>query len=114
MGGRQIGLPDRPRALTANRLEGVAMDDFQTRSEGTSVKSSGEGMRSGANYIDSVRDDGRCIIHDGEVVRDVAMHPAFRSAVRSVARLWDIAADPANREIMTFPSPKTSKPVLRC
>ena len=29
-------------------------------------------------------------------------------------RLYDVAADPANRETMTFASPKTGGPVLRC
>lgn len=90
------------------------MNDFQTPSGGRLVKPAGDGMRSGAGYIESLRDGGRRIIHDGEIVRDVTTHPAFCSAVRSVARLWDIAADPANREIMTFPSPVTGKPVLRC
>ncbi len=68
---------------------------------------SGSGLRTGADYIASIRDDGRRVIVDGEAVRDVTTHPAFPAAVRSVARLWDIAADPANREIMTYPSPTT-------
>jgi 4-hydroxyphenylacetate 3-monooxygenase len=73
-----------------------------------------DGLRSGADYIDSIRDDGRRVIIDGETVRDVTTHPAFRGAVRSVARLWDIAAAPENRTLMTFPSPRTGKPVVRC
>jgi 4-hydroxyphenylacetate 3-monooxygenase len=40
-------------------------------------------------------------------------HKAFREAARSVARLYDIAAAPENRELMTFTSPKTGQPVLR-
>jgi len=73
-----------------------------------------DGLRTGAHYIDSIRDDGRRVFIDGEVVRDVTSHPAFRAAVRSMARLYDIAADPANRALMTYPSPATGKPVLRC
>jgi 4-hydroxyphenylacetate 3-monooxygenase len=38
---------------------------------------------------------------------------AFREAARSVARLYDIAAAPENRERMTFTSPRTGGPVLR-
>ena len=49
---------------------------------------------------------GRCFV-DGERVADVSRHPAFREAARSVARLYDIAAAPENRELMTFTSPKT-------
>ena len=68
-------------------------------------------MRTGADYLKSLN-DGRQVFVEGERVKDVSTHLAFREAARSVARLYDIAADPANRELMTFPSPKTGKPVL--
>ena len=68
-------------------------------------------MRTGAEYLKSLN-DGRQVFVDGERVKDVTTHPAFREAARSVARLYDIAAEPANRELMTFPSPKTGAPVL--
>ena len=69
-------------------------------------------MRSGADYLKSLN-DGRQVFVDGEKVADVTRHPAFREAARSVARLYDIAAAPENRELMTFTSPKTGGPVLR-
>ncbi len=69
-------------------------------------------MRSGADYLKSLN-DGRQVFVEGERVKDVTTHLAFREAARSVARLYDIAADPANRELMTFASPKTGKPVWR-
>jgi 4-hydroxyphenylacetate 3-monooxygenase len=71
-------------------------------------------MRTGAQYLDSIREDGRRVYFDGELVKDVTTHPAFRGAAGSLARLFDVAADPANRELMTFPSPVTGGPVLRC
>jgi 4-hydroxyphenylacetate 3-monooxygenase len=49
----------------------------------------------------------------GERVGNVAEHPAFRQAARSIANLYDIAAAPESRERMTFASPKTGEPVLR-
>src|SRR6201988_66056 len=70
-------------------------------------------MRTGAEYLRSLN-DGRQVFVDGEKVADVTKHPAFREAARSVARLYDIAAAPENRELMTFTSPKTGGPVLRC
>ena len=70
------------------------------------------GMRSGAEYLRSLR-DGRAIFVDGERVKDVTTHPAFREAARSVARLFDVAAAPEHRELMTYPSPKTGAPVWR-
>jgi 4-hydroxyphenylacetate 3-monooxygenase len=67
-------------------------------------------VRTGAQYIASLR-DARTVFVDGERVADVTEHPAFRAAVRSIAHLYDLAADPAHREIMTFPSPATGEPV---
>jgi 4-hydroxyphenylacetate 3-monooxygenase len=69
-------------------------------------------MRTGAEYLKSLN-DGRQVFVEGERVKDVTTHVAFREAARSVARLYDIAADRANRELMTFKSPKTGEPVLR-
>jgi 4-hydroxyphenylacetate 3-monooxygenase len=69
-------------------------------------------MRTGTEYLRSLK-DGRRVFVDGECVKDVTTHPAFREAARSIAHLFDIAADPALRERMTFPSPKTGEPVWR-
>jgi len=69
-------------------------------------------LRTGAEYLRSL-DDGRQVFIDGERVAKVTKHPAFREAAHSIARLYDIAAAPENRERMTFPSPKTGAPVLR-
>src|SRR5262245_50292625 len=69
-------------------------------------------LRTGAEYLRSLN-DGRQVFVDGERVADVTKHPAFREAARSVARLYDIAAAPEMRDRMTFPSPKTGRPVLR-
>jgi 4-hydroxyphenylacetate 3-monooxygenase len=66
--------------------------------------------RSGKEYIEGLRDDRRVFI-DGEYVSDVANHPAFKGAVESIARVYDMANDPANASVMTFPSPSTGDPV---
>src|SRR5437870_8854623 len=69
-------------------------------------------MRTGSDYLRSLN-DGRQVFVDGERVKDVTAHLAFREAARSIARLYDIAAAPEMRERMTFVSPKTGEPVLR-
>src|SRR5580698_5156212 len=69
-------------------------------------------MRTGTEYLRSLN-DGRRVFVDGEAVKDVTTHPAFRQAARSIANLYDIAAAPENRERMTFTSPKTGAPVQR-
>jgi 4-hydroxyphenylacetate 3-monooxygenase len=69
-------------------------------------------MRTGAEFLRSLK-DGRRVYLDGELVKDVTAHPAFREAARSIASLYDIAAAPELRERMTYTSPKTGQPVQR-
>lgn len=66
--------------------------------------------RSGSEYVAGLR-NGRSVYLDGERVDDVTTHPAFASVVQSVAGLYDLANDPANRDLMTFPSPRDGRPV---
>jgi 4-hydroxyphenylacetate 3-monooxygenase len=67
-------------------------------------------IRTGAQYIESLR-DARTVFVDGARVADVTEHPAFRAAVRSIAGLYDLAAAPEHRAVMTVPSPATGDPV---
>lgn len=66
--------------------------------------------RSGKDYIAGLR-DGRRVFIDGEYVSDVTTHPAFRGAIESIAQVYDLANDPNNAAVMTFPSPATGAPV---
>lgn len=66
--------------------------------------------RSGEDYVASLA-DGRTVIVDGERIEDVATHPAFAASVASVARMYDVSNDPANRELMTYESPSDGRPV---
>lgn len=66
--------------------------------------------RTGQEYIAGLRDD-RAVFVNGQRVADVSEHPAFRNAVRSVAHLYDIASSPEHRDVMTFSSPNTGRPV---
>ena len=69
-------------------------------------------VKNGARHLQSLR-DGRQIYLDGRLVENHTEHPAFRSAVRSAAGLYDFQADPQNIEKMTFTSPRTGVPVNR-
>src|SRR6187200_3555946 len=84
----------------------------QSTTQAMTARSTASSLRTGAEYLRSLN-DGRQVFLDGERVADVSRHPAFREAARSVVRLYDIAAAPENRELMTFTSPKTGEPVLR-
>ena len=68
--------------------------------------------RTGTQYLESLR-DGRAVYVNGERVKDVVEHPAFRGAARSIASLYDLAASPERRDVMTYPSPRTGRPVNR-
>ncbi|MER7418431.1 4-hydroxyphenylacetate 3-hydroxylase N-terminal domain-containing protein [Micromonospora peucetia] len=57
----------------------------------------------GEEYVESLRDD-RAVFLNGERVKDVTTHPAFRNPVRMTARLYDALHDPANREVLTAPT----------
>lgn len=66
--------------------------------------------RTGSDFLASL-DDGRQVILDGEVVKDIANHPAFAGVARSIAEMYDMAADPAKRDLYCYPSPKDGRPV---
>ncbi|MEU0938078.1 4-hydroxyphenylacetate 3-hydroxylase N-terminal domain-containing protein [Embleya sp. NPDC005971] len=65
-------------------------------------------MRTGAEYLASLKDDRRVHV-DGEVVADVAHHPAFTPIATTIAELFDIAADPESG--FTRPDPETGEPI---
>ncbi len=56
-------------------------------------------MRTGRDYLQALR-DRRAIFLGGERVADVTEHPAFAAAARTVAGLYDLAANPASE--MTY------------
>jgi 4-hydroxyphenylacetate 3-monooxygenase len=66
--------------------------------------------RTGKEYLEGLR-DGRAVYIDGARVDDVTAHPAFQNATRSVARLYDIASDPANADVMLADSPYGGDPI---
>ena len=59
-------------------------------------------MRGGKQYLDSLC-DCRVVYIDGERVRDIPNHPAFRGIAGTVAALYEFALDPFNNMILTAP-----------
>jgi len=58
-------------------------------------------IKTGEQHIASLR-DGREVYIDGELVKDVTTHPAYRGAVASVGKMFDFHSAPENRDLMTF------------
>lgn len=65
-------------------------------------------LRTGAEYIEGLR-DGRRIVYQGEDVEDVPTHPLFSGAVQQWAELFDAQFDPETQEITTYVEPNTGK-----
>ena len=61
--------------------------------------------RTGAQYLQGLRDRPRDVWIGGERVEDVTSHPAFRNGARSIADLYDMQHDPDLRDEMTYVSP---------
>ena len=66
------------------------------------------GIRTGKQFIDSLRDD-RTIYVNGERVKDVTEYPQFGGIVATLASLYDLQHE--HRDEMTFASPKTGERV---
>ena len=58
-------------------------------------------IRTGDEYRASIR-DGREVWMNGERVDDVVTHPAFKPLVDVRARVYDMAHEPATRDLMTY------------
>jgi 4-hydroxyphenylacetate 3-monooxygenase len=59
-------------------------------------------MRTGKQYLDALAQRRGEIYIGGERVTDVTTHPAFRNAAHSIAHLYDITSDPANKDELTY------------
>lgn len=58
-------------------------------------------MKTGKEYLAGLN-DGRTVLVGSEKIRNVAEHPAFRNAARTIAGIYDMKAAPEHRESMTF------------
>ena len=58
-------------------------------------------LRTGKEHTASLR-DGRIVYIGGDRVDDVTRHPAFRNAAQTVAAIYDMKADAANHDVMSY------------
>src|ERR1700761_2546254 len=93
-------------------MESVAMESAARTID--EFDASPSDLRTGDQFLSDLRSSKRAIFVDGEKVSDPTAHPAFGEAARTIAGLFDFAAAPENRELMTFRSPDTGRPVWRC
>jgi len=62
------------------------------------------GIRTGKEYLESLR-DGRRISIEGELVKDITRDPRFSGAAHTIAELLDMQHAPETQDILTFKSP---------
>ena len=65
-------------------------------------------IRTGEEYKESLA-DGREVWIDGERVRDVTTHPAFKPIVDVRARIYDLAHEPEAAATMTYADGETGE-----
>ena len=68
-------------------------------------------VRDGRQFIEGLKARPREVWLDGERVQDVTEHPALKSSVRQLARLYDMQSDPHHRDILTYTSPSSGDAV---
>lgn len=69
------------------------------------------GARTGQEFIQRLRETPREVYIEGELVRDVTEHRAFRNVIQSLAHLYDMQHDPALRDDLTYVSQDTGERV---
>jgi 4-hydroxyphenylacetate 3-monooxygenase len=61
--------------------------------------------RHGEDYLKSIKERQPVVFQDGEVVKDVTTHPAFKGAVNTLAKMYDKQWDPDFRDRLTYTLP---------
>ena len=58
-------------------------------------------LKTGQEHLEALR-DGRRVYIGRERIDDVTCHPAFKNTALTMAALFDMKADPSNRDVMAF------------
>jgi aromatic ring hydroxylase len=70
------------------------------------------GIRTGAQYLDSLR-DGRQLFVNGEIVRDVTSYEPFKGVLGTIAALFDAQFDPRYQDVTTYQPAGSAERVSR-
>ena len=62
--------------------------------------------RTGAEFIERLREQGPQLFMDGKKVKDVTTQPGLRNGVNTLAHLYDMQHEPALRDEITCPRPR--------
>lgn len=70
-------------------------------------------MRTGAEYIESLRKMSPIVYFEGELIESIPDHPLTKPHVNSVALTYDMAFDPVSEDLVTATSHLTGKKINR-
>lgn len=82
------------------------MTDRMAKAKAESVS-----VRNGADFIARLKAEPRDVWIEGERVRDVSVHPAFKASVHQLAKLYDMQHDPRYAQTLTSYIPGTRRRV---
>jgi 4-hydroxyphenylacetate 3-monooxygenase len=69
------------------------------------------GARTGQEFLRGLKEQPREVYIEGELVRDVTEHRAFRNVLQSLAHLYDMQHDPQYQDDLTYIEPETGERV---
>ncbi|MDQ3397062.1 MAG: 4-hydroxyphenylacetate 3-monooxygenase, oxygenase component [Deinococcota bacterium] len=67
--------------------------------------------RTGKDFIEALKENPPNLWVKGDKIEDPTTHPAFRGVVRSVAELYDMQHEDGFKDVLTYTSPSSGKPV---
>jgi len=69
------------------------------------------GIKTGKEYIETLRHQEPCVYIAGQTVRNVADNPLFATSIKEMAKFYDFQNDPETRKDFTFTSPLVNETV---
>jgi anthranilate 3-monooxygenase (FAD) / 4-hydroxyphenylacetate 3-monooxygenase len=69
------------------------------------------GIRTGASYLEGLRNSPRDVWIQGQKVDNVVSHPAFAKPAAHIAKLYDMQHDPKHHDTLTYISPTSGERV---
>lgn len=70
-------------------------------------------LRTGSDYVESLKERKICVYADGERIEDVVGHAAFTPHINAAALTYELAHDPTTEDLVTATSHLTGKKISR-
>ena len=105
-------MPTGRRFHLGNRRSTRTEESIDTKTEGSQsgsierpARGHSMGLRTGEQYLNGLKGDGRQIWYDGRQIEDVTTEPGLRDTALTVAQYYDFQNTPGLEELMTYETP---------